>query len=70
MTRFGRGPMLIAVGLPLATVGPVLLWDDWTPRFLCPLCLGVGCVVVGAVMLFFTALTQAADRDHDTRSPN
>ncbi|MBN9523449.1 hypothetical protein J0H58_33880 [bacterium] len=63
MNRFGRGPVLVAVGVPLATVGSVLLWDGWTGRFVCPLCVGVGCAVVGAVWFFFTALTHAASRD-------
>lgn len=70
MGRFGVGPVLVVVGVLHAVVGSVLLWDGWTPNFVCPLCLGVGCVVVGVVWFFFTALTHAADRDHDAGDPN
>jgi hypothetical protein len=61
------GRLLLLIGLPLTTVCPVALWDGWTGYFLCPLALGLPCVVLGSVLLFLRALQSAAGSRSDDR---
>ncbi len=66
MRSFNPGCVLVLIGIPLCTVFPALLWDGWTWRFLCPMVPGVICIVIGVVLMFFSALHAAAEDDQQS----
>jgi hypothetical protein len=63
MRSVNPGCLLILIGIPLCTFFPVLLWDGWTWRFLCPLVPGIICIVLGLVVMFFGALHATAEEE-------